>query len=88
MTLSASTSYGPGGLWQPLVVAAFDPVSTGAYNRISVDYLFSNHIVLRLTQDFYWRIRSHDPGPWSIGDRFGRPGDSRHETILSVIFQF
>jgi hypothetical protein len=88
MTLSASTSYGPGGLWQPLVVAAFDPVSTGAYNRISVDYLFSNHIILRLTQDFYWRIGSHDPGPWSIGDRFGRPGDSRHETIFSVIFQF
>lgn len=88
MTLSASTSYGPGGLWQPLVVAAFDPVSTGAYNRISVDYLFSNHLVLRLTQDFYWRIGSHDPGPWSIGDRFGRPGDSRHETILSVIFQY
>jgi hypothetical protein len=88
MTLSASTSYGPGGLWQPLVVAAFDPVSTGAYNRISVDYLFSNHIVLRLTQDFYWRIHSHDPGPWSIGDRFGRPGDSRNETILSLIFQF
>jgi hypothetical protein len=88
MTTSASTSYGPGGLWQPLVVFAFDPVSTGAYNRLSVDYLFSNHIVLRLTQDFYWRIHSHDPGPWSIGDRFGRPGDSRHETIFSVIFQF
>ena len=88
MTLAASTSYGPGGLWQPLFVAAFDPVSTSAYNRISVDYLFSNHIVLRLTQDFYWRIRSHDPGPWSIGDRFGRPGDSRNETILSLIFQF
>ena len=88
MTLSASTSYGPGGLWQPLAVLAFDPVSTGAYNRLSVDYLFSNHIVLRLTQDFYWRLHSHDPGPWAIGDRFGRPGDSRHETILTLIFQF
>lgn len=87
-TLSASTSYGPGGLWQPLVVAAFDPVSTGAYNRVSMDYLFSNHIVLRLTQDFYWRMHSHDPGPWSIGDRFGRPGDSRNETVLTLIFQF
>ena len=88
MTFAASSSYGPGGLWQPLFVFAFDPVSTGAYNRLSIDYLFSNHIILRLTQDFYWRIGSHDPGPWSIGDRFGRPGDSRHETILSVIFQF
>ena len=87
-TIAASTSYGPGGLWQPLVVFAFDPVSTGAYNRISVDYLFSNHIIFRLTQDFYWRIHSHDPGPWSIGDRFGRPGDSRQETVFSVIFQF
>ena len=88
MTFAASTSYGPGGLWQPLFVFAYDPVSTGGYNRLSIDYLFSNHIILRLTQDFYWRIGSHDPGPWSIGDRFGRPGDSRHETIFSAIFQF
>ncbi len=88
MTFAASTSYGAGGLWQPLFVFAFDPFSTGAYNRISLDYLFSNHIILRLTQDFYWRISSHAPGPWSIGDLFGRPRDSRHETILSVIFQF
>jgi hypothetical protein len=88
MTLAASTSYGAGGLWQPLFVFAFDPFSTGAYNRVSIDYLFSNHIVLRLTQDFYWRVRSYDPGPWSIGDLFGRPRDSRHETIFSIIFQF
>ena len=54
----------------------------------SLDYWFSNHIMLRFTQDFYWRLSSHDPGPWSIGDRFARPRDSRHETILSVIFQF
>lgn len=88
VTFAASTSYGAGGLWQPLFVFAFDPFSTGAYNRISLDYLWSNHIILRLTQDFYWRVSSHDPGPWSIGDRFGRPGDSRHETIFSIILQF
>jgi hypothetical protein len=88
VTFAASTSYGAGGLWQPLFVFAYDPFSTGGYNRLSLDYLFSNHIVLRLTQDFYWRLHSHDPGPWSIGDRFGRSRDSRHETIVSVIFQF
>jgi len=88
MTFAASTSYGAGGLWQPLFVFAFDPFSTGAYNRISLDYLFSNHIIFRLTQDFYWRVSGHDPGPWSIGDHFGRPGNSRHETIFSMIFQF
>jgi hypothetical protein len=55
---------------------------------VSLDYLFSNHIILRLTQDFYWRVSGHDPGPWSIGDHFGRPGNSRHETIFSMIFQF
>ncbi len=88
MTLAASTSYGAGGLWQPLFVFAFDPLSTGAYNRISIDYLFSNHIILRLTQDFYWRVSGHDPGPWSLGDAWGRPRDSRHETIFSIIFQF
>jgi len=86
MTLAASTSYGPGGLWQPQFVIAYDPDATAGYNRISVDYLFSNHLILRLSQDFYWG-KSYE-GPWSIGDRFGRSGDSRHETVLSVIFQF
>jgi hypothetical protein len=86
MTFSASTSYGPGGLWQPLFVFAYDPKSTGGYNRLSMDYLFSNHLIIRLTQDFYWG-KSYE-GPWSIGDRFGRSRDSRHETVLSVIFQF
>ena len=88
MTFAASTSYGSGGLWQPLFVFAYDPVSTGGYNRLSVDYLFSNHLILRLTQDLYWRLRSGNQGPWAIGDRFSRFHDSRHETILSVIFQF
>lgn len=86
MTFSASTSYGPGGLWQPLFVIAYDPKATAGYNRISVDYLFSNHLILRLSEDIYWG-KSYE-GPWSIGDRFGRSGDSRNETILSVIFQF
>jgi hypothetical protein len=88
MTFAASTSYGAGGLWQPLCVFAFDPFSTGAYTRLSIDYLLSNHLILRLTQDFYWRVSGHDPGPWAIGDLFGRPQDSRHETIFSVIVQF
>ena len=86
MTFSASTSYGPGGLWQPLFVIAYDPGATAGYNRVSIDYLFSNHIILRLPQDFIGG--SPTKGPWSIGDRFGRSGDSRNETILSVIFQF
>jgi uncharacterized protein DUF1302 len=86
MTFSASTSYGPGGLWQPLFVIAYDPGATAGYNRLAMEYLFSNHIILRLQQDFYWG-KSYE-GPWSIGDRFGRSRDSRHETIFSVIFQF
>jgi hypothetical protein len=88
MTFAASTSYGSGGLWQPLCVFAYDPISTGGYNRLSIDYLFSNHLILRLTQDFYWRLRGGNLGPWSIGDFFGRPRDSRQETIFSVIVQF
>jgi len=86
VTLAASTSYGPGGLWQPQFVIAYDPVATAGFNRVSVDYLFSNHIILRLTQDLYWG-KSYE-GPWSVGDRFGRSRDSRHETIFSIIFQF
>ena len=88
LTFSASTSYGPGGLWQPLFVFALDPLSTGAYNKFAMDYLWSNHFVLRFEQNFFWRVRSHDPGPWAIGDLYGRPGDSRHESVVSAIFQF
>ena len=88
ITFSASTSYGPGGLWQPLFVFALDPLSTGAYNKFAMDYLWSNHFVLRFEQNFFWRVRSHDPGPWAIGDLYGRPGDSRHESVFSAIFQF
>lgn len=88
MTFSASTSYGRAGLWQPLLVFAFDPLSTGAYNKLAMDYLWSNHVIVRLEQNLFWRISGHDPGPWAVGDIYGRPGDSRHETILSLIFQF
>ena len=88
MTFSASTSYGPGGLWQPLFVFALDPLSTGAYNKFAMDYLWSNYFILRFEQNFFWRVRSHDPGPWAIGDLYGRPGDSRHESVVSAIFQF
>lgn len=86
MTFAASTSYGLAGLWQPLFVLVYDPVATAGYNRISLDYLYSNHLIFRLTQDFYWG-KSYE-GSWSIGDRFGRSRDSRQETIFSVIFQF
>ncbi len=88
ITFSASTSYGPGGLWQPLFVFALDPLSTGAYNKFAMDYLWSNYFVLRFEQNFFWRVRSHDPGPWAIGDLYGRPRDSRHESVVSAIFQF
>ncbi len=88
ITFSASTSYGPAGLWQPLFVFALDPLSTGAYNKFAMDYLWSNYFVLRFEQNFFWRVRSHDPGPWAIGDLYGRPRDSRHESVFSAIFQF
>ena len=88
ITFSASSSYGPAGLWQPLFVFALDPLSTGAYNKFAMDYLWSNYIVLRFEQNFFWRVSGHDPGPWAIGDLYGRPRDSRHESVFSAIFQF
>lgn len=88
ITFSASTSYGRAGLWQPSFVLALDPLSTGAYNKLALDYLWSNHVIIRVEQNLFWRVSAHDPGPWAIGDIYGRPRDSRHETILSLIFQF
>ncbi len=88
MTLAASTSYGPAGRWQPQFVVAFDPLSTGGYNLLSLDYLWTNHIVFRAEQHVYWRMNGGDPGPWTLGDIWGPTEQSRHETVFSVIFQF
>ena len=89
LTFAASTAYGPAGLIKPTFVFAIDPRSTGAYNRFQLEYLYSNHIVLRLQQDLYWEINDNDPGPWGLGDVWGHDtSQSRHETIFSVIYQF
>ena len=88
MTFAASTNYGAAGLLQPQFVFAFDPLSTGAYNQLSLNYLWSDHIVFRAQQHFYWRASGNEPGPWAIGDIWGGGRNSRHETVFSVIFQF
>jgi hypothetical protein len=89
ITFVASTSYGDAGLLQPQFVFAIDPRSTGAYNRLAFDYIWSNHVIIRLQQDLYWNINNNDPGPWALGDVWGNnDNNSRHETILSLIFQF
>lgn len=89
ITFFATTNYGAAGLIQPKFVFALDPRSTGAYNRLSVDYFLSDHILLRLEQHLYWRAAGHDPGPWSLGDVWGHTTrNSRHETGFSLVFQF
>ncbi len=85
-TLSASTIYGPGGLIQPLVVVAYNPLWTTFYNRVQVEYLYSNHLVFRLTHDIYWGKSTEEP--WFIGGRFGGGYNNRTETIFTAIFQF
>ncbi len=85
-TLAASTSYGPGGLIQPLVAMAYNPLGTTFFHRLSLDYLYSNHLIFRLTHDFYWGKSTEEP--WFIGGRFGAARDNRIETIFLVIFQY
>ena len=68
---------------------AFDPRSTGAYNQIAVDYLLSDHVVLKFQQNLFWRMKGDDVGPWALGDLWGHSsGNSRHETVLSLVYQF
>jgi hypothetical protein len=89
ITFSASTSYGAAGLIQPSFVFAIDPRSTGAYNRLAVDYFWSDNILLRLQQDLYWQAVDNDPGPWALGDIWGKSDqNNRNETNFSLIFQF
>lgn len=85
-TLSASSSYGPGGLIQPLVAVAYNPLWTTFFNRFSVDYLYSNHLIFRLTHDIYWGKSTEEP--WFIGGRFGGGRINRNETVFTAIFQF
>jgi hypothetical protein len=85
-TLAASTSYGPGGLIQPLVALAYNPLGTTFFHRFSTDYLYSNYLIFRLTHDFYWGKSVEEP--WFIGGRFGGARDNRIETAFTVIFQY
>ena len=88
ITFSASTSYGSAGLLQPLLVIAYDPISTGGYTQLAFNYLWSKHIVLRAEQHYYWGGSGGDPGPWALGDLWGSTEQSRHETVLTLTFQF
>ncbi|MBI2963919.1 MAG: hypothetical protein HYY35_09210 [Deltaproteobacteria bacterium] len=85
-TFAATTSYGAAGLWQPTIAAAYDLVATAGFTRLELEHIFSDHLIFRLRQDLFWGKTGE--GPWFLGERFGRPGDSRQETYFSVVFQF
>jgi hypothetical protein len=86
VTFLATTSYGPGGLWRPTLLAAYDVVGVAGYTHFELEHIFSEHFIFRLREAVFWGRNGE--GPWFVGDRFGRPGDSRHETVFSVVFQF
>lgn len=86
MSLSASTTYGHAGEWQPFLAAFYDPPSTTGVTIFRLDYRLSDYIILRLDENYWWGGPYEEP--WFIGGRFGRPRDDRTETILTVIFQF
>ncbi len=88
ITFSASTSYGRAGLWKPLFVFAYDPRSTGAYNKIQMEYLHSKHLVFKLEQHLYWRESGDETGPWGLGSYLAQPGIRRNETVFTATFQF
>ena len=88
ITFSASTSYGAAGLWKPLFVFAYDPRSTGAYNKIKMEYLYSKHLVFSAEQHVYWRVSGDDQGPWGLGSYLGEAGIRRNETIFTATYQF
>ncbi len=69
-----------------MVAFAYDPLAATGFTRIQLDYLYTDHILFKLQQDIYWGRIYEDP--WFIGGRFGRSGDSRHETLFSATYQF
>jgi hypothetical protein len=88
ITFAASTSYGRAGRWKPTFVFAYDPRSTGAFNKLSLEYLWSKHLIFNVQQNLYWRASGDEQGPWSIGDMFGRGSHRRNETVFNLTFQF
>jgi len=85
-TFLATTSYGPGGLWRPTLLTAYDIVGTAGYTHLEIEHIYSAHLIFRLREAVFWG--NNGEGPWFLGDRFGRPGDSRNETVFSIVFQF
>ena len=85
-TFAATTSYGAAGLWRPMIAAAYDLVGTSGYTRVELEHVFSDHVIFRLRQDVFWGKIGE--GPWFLGERFGRPGDSRQETYFVAVYQF
>lgn len=85
-TFIATTTYGPGGLWRPTLLAAYDVLGISGYTHLEIEHIFSGHLIFRLREAVFWG-NIHE-GPWFLGDRFGRPGDSRNETVFSMVFQF
>ena len=87
-TLGISTTYGRAGKIKPGFVFAYDPRSTGALNKLTLEYLWSKHFVVKASQSFYWRKDDDEFGPWAIGDLYGRKDRRRNETTIEMIFQF
>jgi hypothetical protein len=87
-TMAASTAYGPAGRWKPQFVFVYDPRSTGALNKLSLEYLWSKHFITKVSQSIYWRESGKEQGPWAIGDLWGTGDRRRNETVIELIFQF
>ena len=88
VTFSASSDYGRAGLWKTLFVFAYDPRTTGAYNKLQMEYLYSKHLVFKLEQHLYWRESGDDQSPWGLGSYLAEPGIRRNETVFTATFQF
>ena len=85
ITLTLTSTYRHGTI-TPILAEVFDPVNLNSTFLWSVDYFFTNEIILTLRQSFYSDFGARFPSndPWFAGGRLHR----RDETAVKVTYQF
>lgn len=84
VTLAASTFYRSGTV-VPFVASAWDPINDNAEFLWTVDYFFTNEVIITLSQRFFttYGSRAVSDDPWFVG-RQAR----RDETGIKLTYQF
>jgi hypothetical protein len=86
LTTLAATSFYAGGSIVPSVAIAIDPVNRNFLSHLTLQYFYTNDLILELRENFYNDLGSGRPSldPWGAGGINAR----RDETGIKITYQF